>query len=262
MFWNKAKQTLRDKEAGLVFNWRNPFPLKYPLLGFLFLSLLAHFFFLQLFRFPENAESQGALHTATILLLTDDGDPAMQRLLAKAIDISIATPRGPADIDPLAKGIDDQLYQPLSAGAFDWVPKARPYPDAPFEEPGATDLSWKKAVPPVDLTYQATTTARAFAKNTLVLPRFTSIEKELKDHLGPDLPKWKAPPSLIGEKVKFMVSITRDGKLFMATPLDKNGTSEEAYKLAERWLHNLPWRPSPAGVKGIVYIEWEEAENV
>ncbi len=260
MFWSKKKQLLKDKEAGLVFNWRNMHPLAYPLLFFVFLSLIVHFLFLQLFDFPNPVSDTGKKRTGTLFLLKEDGGNLTQSMLAKARRMTSLATRGHPDVDPQAKGIDDQLSQPMTAGIFDWAPEARDYPDTLFDKKGEEDLSWNRTLPPVDLTLlnDKTPAPRPDGAPRPVLPHFLSLSPELAGLLDAQVPSWKGENDFSGVRADFMIVITPEGKADIVLPI--NGDKENALTLhkTERWLKSLPWKPSRSGGRGIVSLEWKE----
>ena len=260
MFWNKAKRALKDKEAGLVFNWRNIHPLKYPLFAFFLLSLIAHFFFLQLFQIPEKKSSDHSLNTATLFILSETHSPETQRLLTQAAALGIATPRGAPNIDPLTKGINDQLSFRLTAGLYDWHPKARPYPMKPFDETGTADLSWDAALPPVNKVFLTESTPTpSNASSTQI--QIVDLSPTLAKLLPSTLPARDYPPELAGEEVSFAVIVDRYGTLTFSTPLDKNGDVKKAFRSSEQWIRSIHWDPSTQGAEGIIKLTWEEAPH-
>lgn len=257
MFWNKAKQILKDKEVGLVFNWRNTYPLKYPLAGFIILSLIAHFFFLQIFRIPSSKNSHHALNTASLLFLSEANSPETHRLLSYAESLSIVAPRGSSEIDPLTRGIDDQLAFHMTAGLYNWAPSPLPYPITPFEETGTADLSWEHGLPPVNEVFLAESSTPIHAPSSESRIEIESISPELKSLLPASLPPGNSPSSLIGEEISFTLMIDRNGSVLFLAPLDKTVESQNTGKQGERWLRAINWNPSRNGASGIINLTWE-----
>lgn len=268
MFWSKHKQILKDKEAGLVFNWRHPISLKYPLFLFLFLSLLAHFLFLHLFQLPSLENKPFSQKSGTLFYLNEEGGPVTQRLLSLIQNRGALIPRGVPDVDPLAKGIDDQLSQPLTAGLLDWSPTPARYPDLPFNGGGRSEIVWKHTLPPMttDLLVPIPQSSPKEKVQRAVRPHFVSLPPELSKILDKPLPEWKSKDSFYGQYMKLLVVVSPQGQVTLVTPLktslsiplNEPEEEEEAFRQTERWIRSLPWKISPDGGKGIVSLEWKE----
>lgn len=263
MFLSKQKQVLKDKEAGLVFSWRNPLTLNYPLLFFLFLSLLAHFLFFHLFQLPALDTKQDGQQTGTLFYLNEDGGLVTQRLLSLIQHKGALIPRGTPDVDPLAKGIDDQLSPPLTAGLLEWSPEPLSYPDQPFEGGNRMEIVWKNTLPPVESVAQVqpSSTIDKSHGGTDVSPHFLSLPAELKAIMGPRLPQWKSDDHYYGKYMEFMVVVSPQGKVTLVTPLNEPEKKDAAFRQTERWIRALPWKASPQGAKGIISVEWREGKQ-
>lgn len=260
MFLSKHKQILKDKEAGLVFNWRNPLSLKYPLIFFLFLSLMGHFLFLHLFQLPSLEKKPSTQQTGTLFYLNQEGSPVTQKLLSLIQNRGALVPRGTPDVDPLAKGIDDQLSQPMTAGLLDWSPTPAPYPDLPFDGAGRTEMVWKRTLPPVDSPLLVPPVMNVPANQTAspILPHILSLSDELKSILSNQLPVWKGEDSFYGKYLEMMVIVSPEGKVDMVTPLNQSESDMPAIRQTERWIRAIPWKKSRKGGKGIITLEWRE----
>lgn len=270
MFLSKHKEVLKDKEAGLVFNWRNPLSLKYPLIFFFFLSLLAHFLFLHLFQLPSLEKKPLSQQTGTLFYLNEEGGPVTQRLLSLIQNRGALVQRGTPDVDPLAKGIDDQLSQPLTAGLLDWSPAPERYPDVPFEGGNRSEIIWKRTLPPMttDLLVPQSVTPLVEGEKRIVLPHFLSLPPELSQILGKPLPEWESKDSFYGQYLKLLVVVSPQGrvtivtplKTTLSTPLNEPDKEDAAIRQTERWIRALPWKASPKGGKGIISLEWRERQ--
>ena len=263
MFWNTHKKRLQDRELGLVFNWRNVFSLKYPLLFFLLLSLLAHFFFLRLFQFPEPSLTTDFSHQGTLYLMGRDNSREMARLYSKIVRQGVQPSRGQAIMDPLVRGVEEQLGYEISGGLFDW--NAPPHTQKPIhslkESPlmlsqekdflfaPPTDLFLEKALPHVDVEQE---------KEGI----HVQLSQALKDRLLPYRPTWPDLDSLDKLKEEFFLSLSPEGQITLL--ITENGSKMDSphapsSQKALRWIKSLKWAPSATETQGTIRIEGNHA---
>lgn len=263
MFWNKHKQRLKDKEAGLVFNWRDIFSLKYPFFLFLILSLILHFFFFRIFKLSQEDTNPSLRHRGTLYLIKDDNNKVTQKFLSTIRNLAPYNSLRTQQLDPLSKGIDQQLGIRLNAGLFDWDPTPLPYPAQGITKESHLKSNGQEKLPPINTALIGPLVSK---KNSLegetTASIHISLSQSLADRLFPYRPEWKNKEQLYAINESYFLTISPEGEILLITPKKANKQEKDIpISAAERWIRTLKWSQSSQTTQGVITIEGSDALN-